>query len=76
MLDLMPAPGLIYHEWDQHGTCSGLVPREYFDVVRKARAKVRIPAQYDNPKTPLSVSPNQIINAFVGVNEGLKRASP
>jgi ribonuclease T2 len=72
MLDLMPAPGLIYHEWDQHGTCSGLEPREYFDVVRKARAKVRIPAQYDNPKAPLSVSPNQIINAFVGVNEGLK----
>ena len=24
MLDLMPAPRLIYHEWDKHGTCSGL----------------------------------------------------
>ena len=24
MLDLMPAPRLVYHEWDQHGTCSGL----------------------------------------------------
>jgi ribonuclease T2 len=34
MLDLMPAPGLVFHEWDQHGTCSGLQPREYFDVVR------------------------------------------
>ena len=22
MLDLMPAPRLVYHEWDQHGTCS------------------------------------------------------
>ncbi len=22
MLDLMPAPGLIYNEWDKHGTCS------------------------------------------------------
>ena len=21
MLDLMPAPGLIYNEWDKHGTC-------------------------------------------------------
>src|SRR5271165_5222792 len=24
MLDLMPAPGLIFSEWDKHGTCSGL----------------------------------------------------
>jgi ribonuclease T2 len=23
MLDLMPAPGLIFNEWDKHGTCSG-----------------------------------------------------
>ena len=24
MLDLMPAPRLIFHEWDKHGICSGL----------------------------------------------------
>jgi ribonuclease T2 len=71
MLDIMPAPGLIFHEWDQHGTCSGLQPHEYFDVVRKARAKVAIPPQYANPTTPLRVTPNQVINAFISANEGL-----
>ena len=30
MLDLMPAPGLIFHEWDRHGTCSGLSANAYF----------------------------------------------
>ena len=36
MFDLMPAPHLIYNEWDKHGTGSGLAPRAYFDTVRKA----------------------------------------
>src|SRR6516165_4350651 len=31
MLDLMPAPRLIFNEWDRHGTCSGQLPRAYFE---------------------------------------------
>ncbi len=46
MLDLMPAPRLIFNEWDKHGVCSGLGPRGYFDAVRKARAQVKIPEPY------------------------------
>jgi ribonuclease T2 len=71
MLDLMPAPGLVYHEWDQHGTCSGLQPREYFDLVRTARERVRIPEQYSHPALPLTVTPAQVIDAFVTANDGL-----
>src|SRR6516165_8992589 len=71
MLDLMPAPGLVYHEWDQHGTCSGLQPREYFDLVRRARKKVEIPGQYSHPTAPLSVTPNEVIDAFISANDGL-----
>src|SRR5260370_39842866 len=74
MLDLMPAPGLVFHEWDQHGTCSGLQPREYFHVVRRAREKVRIPEQYSNPTSPLSVTPSQVIDAFISANDGLPPA--
>jgi ribonuclease T2 len=74
MLDLMPAPGLIYHEWDQHGTCSGLKPKEYFDLVRKARARVIIPAQYSHLEIPLRVTPAQVTNAFLTANKGLKPA--
>ena len=46
MLDLMPAPGLIFNEWDKHGTCSGLGARAYFETIRKARAAVKIPDEF------------------------------
>jgi len=46
MLDLMPARRLVYHEWDTHRTCSGLPQRAYFELVRKARATVTIPAEF------------------------------
>ena len=49
MLDLMPAPRLIYNEWDKHGTCSGLAARDYFDTVRKAREAIKIPAAIWRP---------------------------
>jgi ribonuclease T2 len=75
MLDLMPAPALIFHEWDSHGTCSGLGTRDYFNIVRKARAAVKIPPEYLNPEIPLTVAPGEVIDAFVKANEGLSRTA-
>jgi len=73
MLDLMPAPRLVYHEWDQHGTCSGLSAQDYFDLVRKARAAVTIPEAYAAPRSTLTVSPDEVEEAFVKANPGLSR---
>ncbi len=71
MLDLMPAPGLIYSEWDKHGTCSGLPARGYFEAVRKARAATKIPDAYIDPTTMLTVSPREITEAFIAANPGM-----
>ncbi len=73
MLDLMPAPRLVYHEWDRHGTCSGLPAQAYFDLVRKARTAVKIPEVYDAPEGLLTVSPDEVEDAFVAANPGLPR---
>jgi ribonuclease T2 len=71
MLDLMPAPRLIFHGWDRHGTCSGLSARAYFETVRKARAVVKIPTDYIELKSQLTVAPGDIEQAFVKANPGL-----
>jgi ribonuclease T2 len=73
MLDLMPAPRLIYHEWDRHGTCSGLSQRAYFETIRKARAMVKIPAEYLDLKAAITVTPDAVEEAFVQANPGLTR---
>jgi ribonuclease T2 len=73
MLDLMPSPRLVFHEWDRHGTCSGLSAGAFFDNVRKARAVVKIPPQYMDLRAPLTVTPDEVEDAFVKANPGLTR---
>ena len=72
-LDMMPSPNLVMHEWDRHGTCSGLSANAYFETVRKARAVVKIPPAYLDLAAPVSVSPDEVGEAFVKVNPGLTR---
>jgi ribonuclease T2 len=73
MLDLMPAPRLVFNEWDRHGTCSGLDAKAYFDTVRKARETIKIPDRFVALKDTASVRPGEVLDAFVAANPGLPR---
>jgi len=69
--DLMPARGLVYHEWSAHGTCSGLEPAEYFALVRRAYAGVTIPQELERPTWAVQQSPAAIIGEFLRANPRL-----
>jgi ribonuclease T2 len=75
MLDLMPAPGLIFNEWDKHGTCSGLGGRAYFETIRKARAAVKIPEEFLQISEPKTIAPDDLEAAFIKVNPGLSSSA-
>ncbi len=73
MLDQMPSPRLVFHQWDKHGTCTGLSARAYFENVRKARAVVKIPDEYIELAEHRMVTPDEVEAAFVKANPGLSR---
>jgi ribonuclease T2 len=73
--DLMPARGLVYHEWKAHGTCSGLNPTDFFAEVRKAYGEIRIPAPLSAPMNPIEQPPSAVGEAFLRANPQLPRGS-
>ncbi len=72
MLDIMPAPKLVIHEYKKHGTCSGLDPERYYAFARRLFTAVNIPDRFKDPETTQYVSPDEVVNEFVKANPGLK----
>lgn len=71
MADLMPSKGLVLHEWRKHGTCTGLAPDGYFDLVRQARTRITIPAAFEQGPSPARLTSGDIEAAFAKANPGL-----
>jgi ribonuclease T2 len=46
MLNFMPSRSLIQHEWQKHGTCTGLSAQDYFVQAEQAFTHVQLPPQY------------------------------
>lgn len=71
MLDIMPSPGLIRHQWRKHGTCSGLDPDAYFETVRRAFEAVDIPDGLETLREDIDVVPRVLREAFLRANPDL-----
>ncbi|MCP4384379.1 MAG: ribonuclease T2, partial [Hyphomicrobiales bacterium] len=69
--DVMPSGDEAAHAWHRHGTCSGLRPKAYFDLIRRSVATVAIPEPYREPQADVSTRPRDIEAAFLAANPGM-----
>jgi ribonuclease T2 len=67
-LAYIPTPGLIQHEWTNHGTCSGLGAADYFGTLRTARDKVKIPPELDQPGRQVQLAPADLEAKMAAAN--------
>ncbi len=66
--NLYPSPALYDHEWEKHGTCSGLSPAEYLALSKTLKGSVDIPAAYVAPAQPFRTTAGDLKAGFVGSN--------
>lgn len=70
MADIMGTPGLAWHQWRKHGTCSGLGAADYFALSREAFDRVTRPALLRQLRDPVRLPASVIEEAFLQDNPG------
>ena len=71
--NLYPNAKLYTHEWDKHGTCSGLKPLEYLTLSQSLKESIAIPPAYRNPARAFRATVDDLKTAFVDVNSSLSK---
>jgi ribonuclease T2 len=65
---IMPSDGLIEHEWNAHGTCSGLSQANYFGMAVRAYRLVKIPPSFQPPVSRVETTPAAVRRQFADAN--------
>lgn len=72
MLDIMPSPKLVIHQYRKHGACSGLSPDDYFAAARKLYNGIKIPRRYLQLPEPITVTLDELERDFLDANPQLR----
>jgi ribonuclease T2 len=68
---IYPSERLMQHEWQEHGTCSGLDASSYFLTADRATSAVKIPRPLETPGRDQELTASQIVELFVSANPGM-----
>jgi ribonuclease T2 len=66
--DIIPTASLVEHEWQTHGTCSGLSADDYFHNIHSAFAAVKVPANIGQGNDANGVTPDDLLGRFAAAN--------
>lgn len=68
MADLMGTPGLAWHQWKKHGTCTGLSASAYYDLSREVYGRVVRPAVFRKLDRQVTLPASVVEEAFLKAN--------
>lgn len=65
---LYPSQDLYDHEWEKHGTCTGLSTSAYLTLSGQIKASVVIPDAYRSPEAPFRTNSEKLKTEFTRAN--------
>lgn len=68
MADVMGTSGLAWHQWNKHGTCTGLSAPAYYALSRKAYAQVTRPPVFRKLDRTVKLPASVVEDAFLQSN--------
>jgi len=71
MADIMGTSGLAWHQWNKHGSCSGLSPDDYYALSREAYGNVTRPQVLRDLDRSVTLPASLIEEAFLRDNPNL-----
>jgi ribonuclease T2 len=72
---LYPSSNLFDHEWEKHGTCSGLTPEQYLTLSKHLKDSITIPDSHRAPEQPFRVTAARLKQEFGTANSNLGESS-
>jgi ribonuclease T2 len=72
---LYPSDSLFDHEWEKHGTCTGLSAEQYLALSKQLKSSIVLPEPYRSPLKAFRTTVGQLKDDFVSVNPDLSTDS-
>lgn len=71
VMQVMPSQRLIQHEWEKHGTCSGLSQDEYFGHAMRLFSGLRFPPRFASASEPFTLTSDALRKEVLAENPAL-----